>query len=343
MKTRLSLVYCASMMCVGLCFGAQGPAALALAEQCGIVSNALTGEGTATHPRDVSRLGEMGVATSLDAIAGIFGTLLGAWLVDNIRSWHRVLLVYLLWQGAAFTSWTVVRSFPQLIVASVSWGFASTMPSLSTQAALTWIWGPAVAPWMHVNNAAFGLGSLVSPSLVSWELGQRQSFHYAYYAIGLANLGAAFLTLPFPTPRPAASDSPDPATGPGVELRVIATGSGPLVVDAQALPLTGCAGRILAAIDIDTSCRSKWLPLLKMWLIFYLWFFVYVASESGFSSWVSPYATLSGLASEADAALLTSTYVISAQFSRISNKIIKNMRNLPLISSIFSIEIQDLG
>ena len=75
MKRRLSFVYCGSLFCVGLCMGAQGPATLALAEQAGVVSNALTGEDTPSHPRDVSRLGEMGFANGSDAIAGIFGAL----------------------------------------------------------------------------------------------------------------------------------------------------------------------------------------------------------------------------------------------------------------------------
>ena len=41
---------------------------------------------------------------------------------------------------------------PQLIVASVLWGFASTLPSFSTQAAMTWVWGAKYAPWMQLNK-----------------------------------------------------------------------------------------------------------------------------------------------------------------------------------------------
>ena len=114
MKRRLSFAYCGCMLCVGLCFGAQGPAALALAEQRGIVHNALSGENTAGTPRDVTKLGEMGIATSLDAIAGIAGTLLGGWLVDRkpLR-WHWVLCGYMVWQGVAFSSWTIRPSQPR--------------------------------------------------------------------------------------------------------------------------------------------------------------------------------------------------------------------------------------
>lgn len=312
MKRRLSFAYCGCMLCVGLCFGAQGPAALALAEQCGIVHNALSGENTAGTPRDVTKLGEMGIATSLDAIAGIAGTLLGGWLVDRkpLR-WHWVLCGYMVWQGVAFSSWTIVSSFPQLVVASVAWGFASTLPSLSTQAAMTWIWKGDVAPWMQLVNAAFGLGSLIAPAVVSLELRERDSFHWTYRAIGLLGVCVAFISLYFPTPHPAAADLPSEP----LELLVLDedrsrawTGDSRAWVDVNSVPLTGVAGRLLRAMGIDTTKRSKWVPQVKMYTVFYLWFVVYVASEIGFTAWISPYATLQGFASEANAAMLTSIY-----------------------------------
>lgn len=311
-KRLLSLAYCGSMLCVGLCYGAQGPSALALAEQCGIVHNALTGEDTAGTPRDVTKLDKMGMATSLDAIASIAGTLLGGWLVDRTPlRWHRVLCAYMVWQGLAFSSWTIVSSFPQLVVATVAWGLSSTLPSISTQAAITWVWGVNVAPWMQLNNAAFGLGALIAPVLVSVELQNRGSFHWTYRAIGMLNLCVAFISLPYPAPQPVAAE----ASSEPLELRVLDedrsrswSGNSRAWVDVDSLPLTGLAGRILRSIDIDTNDRSKWVPQAKMYAIFFPWFFFYVASEIGFSAWISPYASLQGLATDADAAMLASTY-----------------------------------
>lgn len=49
----------------------------------------------------------------------------------------------------------LVSSFPELLVASLAWGVASTMPSLSTQAAMTWVWaGDECAAWLQVRLAA---------------------------------------------------------------------------------------------------------------------------------------------------------------------------------------------
>lgn len=173
-KKKLSYIYICSMVCLGACYGAQGPATLRLAEQCSIVKAA-----NGSTPIDSSKLGEMGVATSMDALAGIVGTLVGGWCVDRVRRWHWVLCVYLIWQGLAFMAWTLVTDYHQLLVASILWGFASTLPSFSTQAAMTWVWGKDCAPYMQLNNAGFGLGSLLAPVFVSAELQGRDSFHYS--------------------------------------------------------------------------------------------------------------------------------------------------------------------
>ena len=225
-------------------------------------------------------------------------------------------------------AWTAVRTFPQLLLASLLWGFASTLPSLSTQAAMTWIWGHDVAGWMQLNNAAFGVGSLLAPAIISLELRERNSFHWSYWGIGVANVCVAFMPFPFPTPRPAAERAePEPALEPEPEPEQLVwrSASEGVWVDGEAVPLQGVLGKMLRAIDVDTSSPEKWRPQLNMWLVFYPWFMIYVASEIGYSAWIAPFATLQGLASEADAALLTTVYysafaatrVLSAPLSRV--------------------------
>ena len=44
---------------------------------------------------------------------------------------------------------------------------------------MTWVWGKDCAPYMQLNNAGFGLGSLLAPVFVSAELKARDSFHYS--------------------------------------------------------------------------------------------------------------------------------------------------------------------
>ena len=68
------------------------------------------------------------------------------------------------------------------------------MPSLSTQAAMTWVWGKKAGPWLQLNNAGFGIGALTAPLLLSWDIDKHDTFHnacvqlppletYSYYVI----------------------------------------------------------------------------------------------------------------------------------------------------------------
>ena len=109
------------------------------------------------------------------------GGFLGSWLVDHTRRWHAVLSAYLALQGLAFVGFTYVRSFGGLLGVSLAWGVTSTLSSIATQAAMTWLWGERAAAWLQFNNSTFGLGALLAPALVSLDLGRSGSFHNAYY------------------------------------------------------------------------------------------------------------------------------------------------------------------
>jgi hypothetical protein len=164
-KVIISYSYCLAMGALGLVYAAQGPATITLAEQCGIVT-APTGNQTI----NTSNLPQLGLANALDSAAGVVGGFLGGWLVDHTPRWHRMLSIYLFMQGLAFVAFTLVTDFTGLLAASLLWGWSSTLTSLATQAAMTWLWGARSAPWLQLNNAAFGIGALVAPALVSWDL-----------------------------------------------------------------------------------------------------------------------------------------------------------------------------
>jgi hypothetical protein len=70
-----------------------------------------------------------------------------------------VLTLYLLWQGLAFVAFTMVTDYYSFLLVSLAWGWSSTLPSLSTQAAMTWVWGKKAGPWLQLNNAGFGIGA----------------------------------------------------------------------------------------------------------------------------------------------------------------------------------------
>lgn len=95
-------------------------------------------------------------------------------------------------------------------------------------------------------------------------------------------------------------------------------------MNAKIRPLPVVLGRLMQTIGIDTTDRSKCVSQLKMYTVFDLWFVVYVASEIDFTAWISTYATLEGLASEADAAMLTSTYYGTFTVTRLLSALCEN-------------------
>jgi hypothetical protein len=97
-RVLLTAAYTVSIVCLGLTMGAQGPAAISLAEQCGMIE-VVASYPNGTEVLDTSKLDEMGVATGLDAIFGIFGCIIGAVLVQRYPAWHIMLVAGMLTQG----------------------------------------------------------------------------------------------------------------------------------------------------------------------------------------------------------------------------------------------------
>lgn len=54
---------------------------------------------------------------------------------------------------------------------------------------------------MQLNNAAFGVGAIAAPALVSWNLHDRESFHLSYWAIAGVNILVAVLPLLVKSPQ----------------------------------------------------------------------------------------------------------------------------------------------
>jgi hypothetical protein len=207
-RVQLTFWYTASLVCLGLTMGAQGPAAIKVAEQCGFVTDLGIVNGTDlgldTHDLDL-----MGVATSADALAGLFGCMIGAFLVERFEPWHMLHVCCMAWTGLAFIIWTQVYSFDGMLLVASMWGFVSVVPGQTTQAALTWMWKGEVGPYMNLLHAGFGLGSLIAPIVVSWDLAEHGNFHYAYVLIGVSNILICVPTLLYDSPRPNETETTD--------------------------------------------------------------------------------------------------------------------------------------
>ena len=88
--------YFLSLVVVGMSVGAQGPATIKLAEQAGFVTE--LEDGTL----DTSHLNMIGLATSIDAFAGLFACFAAAYLSEKYKPWHIQHVISMLGTGVFF-------------------------------------------------------------------------------------------------------------------------------------------------------------------------------------------------------------------------------------------------
>eukprot|EP01044_Picomonas_judraskeda_P019271 COSAG03_NODE_4027_length_1714_cov_1.825387_1_plen_445_part_00 len=378
-RRELTMWYTFGSIGLGLTFGAQGPVALPMAEQCGFVRviGQLNGSDSEGAPcggsictgldlhgelvscgdslpvqqvgcdvLDTSQLDLLGVATGFDALAGLVGCSLGAFLGSTVKPWHLVHVSCMVWTGLAFIAWTTVGGFWSMLTAAALWGFLSVVPNLLTQPALTWIWADDVAPWMSVFHAGFGLGSLVSlslaralslslslfvslspfdcgaeqvaPVIVSLDLDYTGSFHHSYFIIGMFNIMICIPVLLLPSPQPRVDAT---ATNGEQQHAVVEQPADQqqtmyhvaLSAPTKAPKAPSAWRRMFTGAESQASAGGDW----RLWLCWYSCFFWYAAFEIGFSAWISPYATLLGLVEdESKAALLTTCYYVPFTLTR---------------------------
>ena len=151
-KIVVTAVYCLGVASSGLIAGATGPATLKLAQQIGAVPHNFTGNfsanGTAAQPKGLE---EMGPAYSVFALASATGAILGGWLVSRYQTrWHLLLAASQLWQALAWIGQSFITSYSGLMLAWLLVGIPQQMAMITSQSALTWIWGKRVAPYMQV-------------------------------------------------------------------------------------------------------------------------------------------------------------------------------------------------
>jgi fucose permease len=111
---------------------------------------------------------------------------------------------------------------------------------------MTWIWPEdKSAFWLQINNAFFGVGALLAPVLVGWDLEQHNTFHTSYLAIAGGSLAAALLLLCMPSPPPpklsraTAQPKPQQATARAERLKQPLTHSSGEPGRSQADPASG--------------------------------------------------------------------------------------------------------
>ena len=186
LKLPLTLAYCTLVAFnVAFAFGLRGPALLRLAEQAGIIANASTfgeadGSGsTAGGCAEPPDLREMGVANMLmTGTSTVFCLFVTGAVVDRVVHFHRLTFASCVLMAFLVLCYTWAESAVTIILLSAVQGMclSQIMPLL---AALMWVYAEDVGPSMHAFNGSFGVGMLLAPLIVSWDLAENDDFHNA--------------------------------------------------------------------------------------------------------------------------------------------------------------------
>ena len=106
----------------------------------------------------------------------------------------------------------------------------------------------------------------------------------------------------------------------------------------------GGTGSIAAANRAISRSYGRWQSLL-LWVCYFATFTFYVAAEIGLANWLPPFATLFGLASEADAALLTTAFYATFTCTRLlaAFTISRRFSSVAILSACFVGSVGSIG
>lgn len=287
----LSLVYALSFVAIGAVTSEIGPAVTTLA--------------AATD-------------TAVEAFGAVFtasgaGYLAGAVVAGRAHAHHAshgALACALALCALCSSAIALATSFTMVLVA-VTLAFAGAGCIDASCNALL-VWAHASSPpgrlnaWMQLLHFAFGAGALVSPALVSASLAADAGIVPAFVAVGVFAAPVCVVLLVVRAPvKPGSTDRRDEGESAGI--------------NGSVAPLSAAASADLEATPDGARERQQRLSAspLRLTVTLAAMLTMYVGNEVSCGGWVAGVATLTGLMSAADAALVPSVFWGSITFGRL--------------------------
>ncbi|MFC2031226.1 MFS transporter [Chloroflexota bacterium] len=216
-----------------------------------------------------SLLSTVSLLFSARAIGFLLFSLLAGRLYDRVKG-HPVMAAALI---VLALTMALVPSAPLLWLLALVFlvlGMAEATADIGGNTLLVWVHGHRVGPFMNGLHFFFGLGAFLTPIMVAMVVLASDGIGWAYRIVALLALPVAAWLLLLPSPKAAAYTSDES---------------------------TRRRGRAAA--------RGRRGILVALFAAFFL---LNVGAEIGFGGWVFSYAVVSGLASVANAAYLTSAF-----------------------------------
>jgi len=183
---RQSALYFASFVATGMVLAALGPALSGLARQTGVEINAIS---------------ILFVAQNLGVL---MGTIASGRRFDRWPA-HPFMAAMMAIMAITVALAPLPGSLIVLAVVLFTFGLGKGGIDVASNTALVWVQGAGVGPYMNALHFFFGLGALISPTLVAVVLDRTGGVGGAYWlmALAIAPLPFLFLRTPSPAPPPA--------------------------------------------------------------------------------------------------------------------------------------------
>ena len=186
LPSRQSALYFASFVATGMVLAALGPALPSLARQTGVEINAIS---------------ILFVALNLGVLMGTIasGRRFDRWPAHPFMAAMMAIMAITVALAPAPGSLVI------LAIVLFTYGLGKGGIDVASNTALVWVQGAGVGPYLNALHFFFGLGALISPTLVAVVLDRTGGVAGAYWlmALAIAPLFFLFLRTPSPPPPPA--------------------------------------------------------------------------------------------------------------------------------------------
>jgi FHS family Na+ dependent glucose MFS transporter 1 len=182
-KTAQTISYFLSFIALGLAMAALGPTLPGLAAQTGV------------------DLKEISFLFTVRSFGFLLGSLFSGKFYDRLRG-HAVMAAMIVAMSVTMALMPVVTTLNLLLAVMLALGTAEGALGVGGNALLVWVHQHRVAPFLNALHFSFGVGTFLSPLLITWALSFHGTPTSPYYALAVVILPAALLLLRVPSPQP---------------------------------------------------------------------------------------------------------------------------------------------
>lgn len=274
---------------------------------------------------------DLGIIFTARGIGYLMGTLISAGLMDNSTinlSKHTLTALSILINGICMFLIQSVLNFKILLCVFCVHGITFGGIDTFANCALPELWTTQVNPWMQTMHACFAIGALIGPALVG-----KYQFSTAFLSISMSSLlpllGILCMNL-FCAQNIISKKDTEEENENDLSIEASLNGDGDSAFGKE---LGGKRYRLVDNSDVEDDVSSaenessdckrssesnsiaakcvlkvdKSVPLFVK-LIIFIFYFLYVGTESGFSGWISMYSLNMKITSNDSAAAYLCSY-----------------------------------